>query len=105
MNKKISASIKYMGNDQDWMIINGQRIQVADYRYTNDGHKRRDGLDAPLGYMKRIVTPWGETEMCMITAMPALNGTLDFYATVNKPKTNLGVRFSVFRVDNPENVL
>ena len=105
MVKKISASIKYMNNDMDWMIVNGQRIQVADYRYTSSFPRTRDGLDAPLGYMKRIVTPWGETEMCMITAMPALDGTIDFYATVSKPKTNPGVRFSVFRVDNPQNVL
>ena len=45
MVKKISASIKYMNNDMDWMIVNGQRIQVADYRYTSSFPRTRDGLD------------------------------------------------------------
>lgn len=98
----VSKSFKYITNkfmQADWMIINGHKIQVSGYKYLSKDQNIRDGLEAPLGYNKRIKTPWGETEMCMIVAMPSLDGTLDFYATVANPKTNPGVRMSAFRVD------
>lgn len=54
-------------------------------------------LDAPLGYLRTVYTPWGEFEDCRIVEMIGLDNSIEYYASVNKPKSNFNVRWSVFR--------
>lgn len=67
-------------------------------------------LDAPLGYTRTVITPWGELEECRIVEMVGLDSSTEYYASVNKPKTNFNVRWSVFKtsrenmVDNRQKV-
>ncbi len=56
-------------------------------------------LDAPLGYVKTVITPWGTLEECRIVETIGLDGSVEYYASVNKPKTNFNVRWSVFRIE------
>lgn len=58
-------------------------------------------LDAPVGYFKNVMTPWGVVERCNVVAMPSLSGEKVEYASVYKPVTNPGVRWSVFEIKEP----
>jgi hypothetical protein len=101
---KISNSIKYKVNwhtkEADYIIVNGERIRIANFNPPNKKNDNFPGLDAPYGYKRNIMTPWGFKEDCIITPMPNMNGSLDFYATCDRPKHNIGVRNSTFLVDN-----
>lgn len=52
----------------------------------------------PLGIRENIMTPWGSMESCVVVGMPDFSGIRVKYATVLRPKSNPGVRFSTFRV-------
>ena len=81
----------------DAVLVAGRKIRVADYRQTKDG--RRDGVDAPYGFTRRVKTPWGAVERCTITPTPNLIGGLDYCAQVYKPKSNPHVHFCTFWVN------
>ena len=79
-----------------YTYINGRRVQVAEYRRNKDGVK--DGLEPSYGYYKNVTTPWGAVERCYVVTVPSLAGGKESYASVYKPVTNPGVRWSVFPV-------
>lgn len=54
-------------------------------------------LDAPLGYLRYVRTPWDAVEECRVVEMIGLDGSTEYYASVNKPKYNYNVRWSVFK--------
>ena len=55
--------------------------------------------EAPLGYFRTVRTPWGELEECRIVEMIGLDNETEYYASVNRPKTNFNVRWSVFKTE------
>lgn len=57
--------------------------------------------DAPAGYFKNAMTPWGCVERCNVVKMPSLLGGFVEYASVYKPASNPGVRWSVFEIKEP----
>lgn len=85
-----------MKNDYEFTTINGRRVRVAEYRKNRNGEN--DGLEPSYGYYKDVVTPWGAVETCYIVTLPSLAGGKESYASIYKPATNPGVRFSVFPV-------
>jgi len=80
----------------DFTIIDGHRVRVPDYRKNKNGD--RDGLEPCYGYYKNVVTPWGAIEKCYVVTLPSLGGGKESYASVYKPESNPGVRFSVFQI-------
>lgn len=82
----------------DFTVINGRRVKVAEYRKNKNGD--RDGLEPSHGYYKSVVTPWGAVETCYVVTLPSLAGGKETYASVYKPATNPGVRFSVFQIND-----
>ena len=56
-------------------------------------------IDAPAGYFKNVMTPWGRVERCNVVKMPSLLGGFVEYASVYKPASNPGVRWSVFEIE------
>jgi hypothetical protein len=85
----------------DYVIIDGERVQVPGYRYNKKGEK--DGLESSYGYYKKVKTPWGAMERCFIVTVPSLAGGKDSYASVFKPESNPGVRWSVFQLQESYN--
>lgn len=85
----------------DYVIIDGERVRVSDYRYNKKGDK--DGLEPSYGYYKKVKTPWGAIERCFIVSVPSLGGGKDSYASVFKPESNPGVRWSVFQLQESYN--
>lgn len=83
-------------NDYEYTIINGQRVRLNDRRKNKDGEY--DGLEPSYGYYKEVMTPWGAMERCYIVTVPSLFGGKETFASVYKPATNPGVRWSVFQV-------
>jgi len=83
-------------NDYEHTVINGRRVRLQDRRYSKKGEP--DGLEPSYGYYKMVMTPWGEMERCYIVSMPSLAGGYETFASVYKPATNPGVRWSVFQV-------
>lgn len=83
--------------DYDYTVIDGRRVRTADRRFNKNGES--DGLDPSYGYYMHVKTPWGETERCYIVTVPSLAGGKERYASVYKPATNPGVRWSVFQID------
>jgi hypothetical protein len=82
--------------DYDYTIIDGNRVRVADRRKGKNGDY--EGLEPSYGYYKEVVTPWGAMERCYIVTVPSLAGGKETFASVFKPVTNPGVRWSVFQV-------
>jgi len=54
--------------------------------------------NAPIGYFRNVMTPWGCVERCSVVKMPSLLGGFVEYASVYKPASNPGVRWSVFEI-------
>lgn len=55
-------------------------------------------LDAPSGNKALINTPWNTIEEAMVVNMPDFSGNKVKYAMIFEPKTNPGVKFSVFKL-------
>ena len=53
---------------------------------------------APYGHFRLVKTPWGAYERCSVVSMPMLDGSWAEYASVYMPRTNPGVRWSVFEI-------
>jgi len=85
----------------DYVIIDGERVRVSDYRYNKKGDK--DGLEPSYGYYKKVKTPWGAIERCFIVSVPSLAGGKDSYASVFKPESNPCVHWSVFQLQESYN--
>jgi hypothetical protein len=83
---------------QNFTIIDGQRVQVQPFRKNKYGEK--DGLEPSYGYYKNVLTPWGAIEKCYVVTLPSLAGGKESYASVYKPESNPGVRFSVFKIND-----
>lgn len=79
----------------DIMMIDGNRVRVPELL-----SRPGKGIEPSYGYRKRITTPWGATEDCIIVTVPSLSGEKDKYAQVYRPKSNPGVAFSTFRLTN-----
>lgn len=82
--------------DYEFRILGGQRVRLQEVRHNKKGD--RDGLEPSYGYYKDALTPWGQMERCYIVHVPSLAGGYEKFASVYKPKTNPGVRWSVFQV-------
>jgi hypothetical protein len=85
-----------MNNERNFTIVNGNRVQIPDRRKNKNGDY--EGLEPSYGYYKEVVTPWGAIERCYLVTVPSLAGGKEIYASVFKPSTNPGVRWSVFKV-------
>lgn len=85
-------------SNYEYTMIDGHRVRVADRRTGKNGDQ--DGLEPSYGYYKQVVTPWGELERCYIVTVPSLAGGKEKYASVFKPVTNPGVRWSVFQLND-----
>ena len=83
--------------DYEYTLIDGRRVKVAARRYKLNGDS--DGLEPSYGYHRKVVTPWGEVEKCFIVSVPSLSGGKERFASIYKPVTNPGVRWSVFQID------
>lgn len=75
------------------MMIDGQRVSIP--KLIGEPGK---GVEPSYGYHKRVMTPWGVDEDCIIVTVPSLSGEKDKYAQVYRPKSNPGVAFSTFRL-------
>jgi hypothetical protein len=82
--------------DYDYTIRDGHRVRLQEQRYNKEG--KPDGIEPSYGYYKRILTPWGKMERCYVVAVPSLAGGYEKFASVYKPETNPGVRWSVFQI-------
>lgn len=60
-------------------------------------HEEHKALDAPYGVERMVITPQGKNERCIVFKMSSQSGKEE-YATIYKPKSNLGVRYSVFKI-------
>jgi hypothetical protein len=87
----------YFPND-DEMIVRGRRVRVPKWHINKKGD--RDGLEPSYGFKKRVMTPWGVVEECIITPVPSLAGGFDFCAQVERPKSNPYVKMSTFWIDD-----
>lgn len=83
-------------NNYEYTVVNGRRVQIADYRTNKAGE--RMGLEPSYGYYEEVKTPWGAVERCYVVTVPGLSGQKQKYASVFKPVTNPNVRWSVFEV-------
>lgn len=79
--------------DDDTRIIDGHRVRIPEL-ITVPGK----GVTPSYGYKKRVMTPWGEPEVCDIIATPSLLGGTERYAQVYRPKSNPGVSIATFRL-------
>ena len=79
--------------DDDTMIIDGNRVRVAEF----NSHSGK-GVQPSYGYRKRVMTPWGASEICTIMTVPSLSGEKEKYAHVYRPASNKGVAFSTFKL-------
>lgn len=79
--------------NDDIMMVDGQRVLVP--KLLSQPGK---GVEASYGYRKRVKTPWGADEDCIIVTVPSLSGERDKYAQVYRPKSNPGVAFSAFKL-------
>lgn len=82
--------------DYEYRIVDGHRVKLQERRINKKGEP--DGIEASYGYYKECMTPWGQLERCYIVNSPSLAGGFEKFASVYKPKTNPGVRWSVFQV-------
>jgi hypothetical protein len=84
--------------DRSYTTIDGHRVKVAERRLDKTG--KSDGLEPSHGYKANIKTPWGAWEQCYVVTTPGLSGEKERYASVYRPVTNPGVRWSVFQIDS-----
>lgn len=91
-----SGDLKMEKLDYDYTVIDGRRVRLADRKVNKKGET--EGLEPSYGYYKNVVTPWGELERCYVVTVPSLAGGKEKYASVYKPVTNPGVRWSVFQI-------
>lgn len=80
----------------EYRIVDGHRVRLQERRRNKKGEA--DGIEASYGYYANVLTPWGEMERCYVVAVPSLAGGFEKFASVYKPVTNPGVRWSVFQV-------
>jgi hypothetical protein len=86
-----------MNKERNFTVINGNRVQIPDRRKNKNGDY--EGLEPSYGYYEWVKAPWGAQELCYLVTVPSLAGEKEIYASVFKPKTNPGVRWSVFKVN------
>lgn len=84
--------------DENVKLVDGRRVQVAERIPESRYGKEYTRLDAPHGYKKRIMTPWGAEEMCMIYVVKDISGMVERYATIARPKSDPLVAFKCFRL-------
>lgn len=57
-----------------------------------------EALEAPIGTAHIMKTPWGEIEAVRVVEMKHIDGSIERYAGVNKPKSRPWIRYSSFKI-------
>lgn len=84
--------------DNDTKLMDGRRVQIAERIPEKRYDKEYTRLDAPYGYKKRLMTPWGAEETCMVYVVKDISGMVERYATVARPASDPLVTFKCFRL-------